>query len=229
MKEKILVIDDNIDILLLISKILSDYEVFTSDNSLQGMEIWQKENPDLVLLDIELKEGTGYEVLTDIKQVINKLDTLVIFLSARSNSTAKVMAYNLGAINYIEKPFDKAEIRAIVARTLKFKKVFQQKINLSEVELDLEKRFVSYEDEKVFFTDSEFLIFKKLFSHPEVVFSRDDLMDALGKSAEGASDRRVDTLISQIRRKLNNFPIKIESVYKRGYRVLEENQSQKAA
>lgn len=119
MKKKILVIDDEVNIALLLENFLSDeYEVAVLNNGLDALEWLESNLPDLVICDIQMPGLDGYEFLTKFRQRGFTRHTPVIMLSAKAESKERIKAYKLGAQDYVTKPFNPEELEEVVKKNL---------------------------------------------------------------------------------------------------------------
>ena len=171
-------------------------------------------NPaDLVLLDIMLPKKDGFEV---IKEMGGKVP--VIFLTAKSGVDDRVRGLNLGADDYIVKPFSMLELQARVASVLRRTKKMEDVFILGDVRVDVSSREVYYNGRLVTFAPQELLLIEALIKNRNIVLSRDQLLDiAWGRDFLG-TDRTVDVHISHIRKKLGWEKV-IKTVYRLGYRL----------
>ncbi|UAM96753.1 response regulator [Polaribacter litorisediminis] len=119
MKKKILVVDDEISICMLLQNFLSqDYEVVTLYNAMEAMA-WLEENlPDLIISDIQMPEMDGYDFLTKVRQKGFTKHTPVVMLSGRAESKERIKCYRLGAQDYLTKPFNPEELEELVKKNL---------------------------------------------------------------------------------------------------------------
>jgi len=168
---------------------------------------------DLILLDIMLPKLDGFQVIKEIRGEIP-----VIFLTAKGVVQDRVKGLQLGADDYIVKPFDMLELQArietVLRRTNKGDKVF----TLGDVEVDLISRQVFYKDELVDFAPQEFLLIEALVKNRNIALSRDKLLETAWGYDYGGNTRTVDVHIHNIRKKLHWENI-IKTVYKLGYRL----------
>lgn len=119
MKKKILVVDDEISICLLLENFLSqDYEVVSINNGLKALEWLENNLPDLILSDIQMPEMDGYEFLSNVRSRGFTKHTPFIMLSARSESKERIKCYKLGAQDYLTKPFNPEELEELVKKNL---------------------------------------------------------------------------------------------------------------
>ena len=221
---KILIVDDNDQIIKLLSLFFKDkYELVVANSGQTAINIWRKEKPDIIILDIMLPDFSGYEVCAIAKSDITLKDIPIIFLSAKSGHDAREKGYKLGAVNYIEKPFRKGELLAIVKSTLKMVKVTHEQYKILEVE-DIVLNTDTYEaylqGNQVELTNQEFKILYAFLIKKDRVISREDILIAIGKEGDDVSDRTIDSHISHIRKKIMKSILKIKAVYGTGYKIV---------
>jgi len=222
-RKDILVVDDEARLVSLVETYLtqSGYGVITASNGAEALAIAQRENPELIILDLMMPVMDGYEFLRAYRA---KRDTPIIILTARVDSDDKLAGFELGADDYITKPFRPRELMARVKAVLRRagKTGPQARVlHAADVTLDRENHLVQVADHYVDLTPSEFELLSALMSEPGRVFSRLDLLDLLqGVRLEGY-ERAVDLHIKNLRAKIEpvpHAPRYIETVYGTGYR-----------
>lgn len=223
MSKTILVVDDEERIVSLIKAYLTQdgYRVVTAENGRSALFVARHENPDLILLDVMMPELDGYEFM---RLYGKERNTPVILLTAKIEETDKVLGLELGADDYVTKPFSPRElvarVRAVLRRMNKAEEN-QAVLRVGEVMLDRNGRIARRADLTIDLTPSEFDLLTILMSHPGRAFSRADLLDRLqGIAVEGA-ERTIDVHIRNLRSKLEPDPANpryIETVYGIGYR-----------
>ncbi|MCR4429717.1 MAG: response regulator transcription factor [Tepidanaerobacteraceae bacterium] len=230
-KYKILVVDDEIKILNLIKNYLENegFEVITADDGKKAMELFCAEKPDLVVLDIMMPEIGGYDIC---RKICSSSATPVIMLTAKSEEVDKILGLELGADDYITKPFSLRELAArirVVLRRLKRQgsqqDSGQDKEDILEylgLKLDLRKKTAFLDGRPLSLTPTEFKILAMLMGSPGVVFSRLQILEEiLGEYYEGY-ERSLDTHMSNLRKKLEDDPANpryIKTVYGMGYKI----------
>lgn len=220
--DKILLIEDNADYQYLIQNALgTDYKVFVASNGKQGIELAKEHRPDLVLLDIQLGEMDGFEVCHLLKSQKETIDTPVIFLSSRQDSHSKVMGFDLGAEDYIQKPFDSEELKARVGLRIRQARVRREGMKdyeLNGLRIDFVGHRVYIQNKEVPFSALEFKLLSYFVRHPERVLTRENILNNVWGVDTYVTDRVVDSHIRSIRKKLGNYKDHIESIYGEGYR-----------
>jgi DNA-binding response OmpR family regulator len=219
----ILVVDDTVSITRLLKEYLSEhgFRVVTARNGREALFTARHEKPDLVLLDIMMPEMDGYEFIRCFRRERN---TPVIMLTARLEEVDKVIGLELGADDYVTKPFGMAElvarIRAVLRRAYEDAPATEI-LRVGEVALNKSTRIVTIGTRKIQLTPSEFDLLAIMIAVPGQVFSRADLLERLkGDSFENV-ERTVDTHIRNLRSKIEPNPGEpqyILTVFGSGYR-----------
>jgi len=167
---------------------------------------------DLILLDIMMPKMDGFQIIQELE------DVPVIFLTARGAVDDRVKGLNLGAYDYIVKPFDMMELQARVESVLRRTQKVDNNFCLGDVKVDLSGRQVFYKDQLVELTPQEFTLIEVLIKNRNIALSREKLLDvAWGFDFDGGT-RTVDMHIYHIRKKLS-WESRIKTVYKLGYRL----------
>ncbi|MGE5604777.1 MAG: response regulator transcription factor [Bacteroidota bacterium] len=223
---KILVIEDELKILQIIEAYLKKegYQVFTATDGLYGLEQTKQLNPDLVILDLMLPRLSGEQFLTEVRQIS---DVPVIILSAKTSEDERIFGLNIGADDYLTKPFSPRELVARVqaqlrrARVAKAAQTRNYSFNQGNLVIDPVKHEVYLEKQPVNLTPTEFKILILLSQAPGQVFSRGQLLEHVqGYTFEGY-DRTIDSHIKNLRQKIEANPEKpkyILTVFGVGYK-----------
>lgn len=226
MSKRILVVDDKANVRRLLQEYLAEqgYTVTTAENGKLALFAARQEPPDLILLDIMMPEMDGYTFLQQYRQ---EAQTPIIFLTAKLEETDKVIGLELGADDYITKPFSMREllarIRAVLRRTGEATSTADV-LRVANVVLDKSSRQVMVGDQAVKLTPSEFDLLAALMRAPGRVFARQDLLEHLpGEVFEGA-ERSIDVHIRHLRKKIEPDPQNpryVETVFGVGYRFAQ--------
>jgi DNA-binding response OmpR family regulator len=220
--EKILAIEDNKDYQFLIQAALGqEFRVTCADSGKQGVEIAREFKPDLILLDISLGEVDGFEVCHLLKGQRETANTPIIFLSSRNDAHSKVMGFDLGADDYVEKPFDAEELRARVKVRIRQSNARKENVSMFEIQglrIDFLGHRVFIEDKEVAFSALEFKLLSYFVRNPDRVLSRERILNNVWGVDTFVTDRVVDSHIRSIRKKLGPYKDHIESIYGEGYR-----------
>lgn len=225
-KGKILIIEDDRDIVDLLTFNLQeeDYETLEAFDGREGLTQAIRVQPDLIILDIMLPEMDGFEVCRELKTDKKTAGIPIIMLSARSQETDKVVGLELGADDYVTKPFSPREliarIRAILRRH-RSAEPFTPKITHGLLTLDSLKHKVTIEGETIDLTTTEFKLLECMAAKPGQVLSRDRILDAISGDDAIVCDRTVDAHVKSLRRKLGPCKDYIETVRGIGYRFKE--------
>ena len=224
-KGKILIVEDDRDIAGMVEYNLIEegYETISAFNGEDGVRLAKKERPDLIILDIMLPIIDGFEVCKILKKEQITSDIPVIILSAKSQETDKVVGLELGADDYITKPFSPREliarIRAILRRGRALN--FSSCIERGDIVIDSTKHKVIVGQKAVSLTFTEFRLLEFLARRPGMVFSRDQILDGVIGDDSLVCDRTVDAHVKSLRKKLGKAKECIETIRGAGYRFKE--------
>ncbi len=224
MPQTILIIDDEKRLVSLVQSYLvqEGYRVFTAYNGKDALPIAQKEKPDLIILDIMMPEMNGYEFMRAHR---SESDTPIIMLTAKVEDDDKVIGLELGADDYVTKPFKPRELMARVRNVLRRAGKNEPKgktLKVGDINLDRDSREVYVSGRSVDLTPSEFDLLAALMSTPGKVFSRLDLLDVIQGVRYEGYERTIDTHIKNLRAKIEVDPRKphyVETMYGVGYRL----------
>lgn len=194
-------------------------------NGQEALDLLPKVNPELILLDIMMPGMDGYDVL---KKVREDLLTPVIMLTARGDDVDKILGLEMGADDYLAKPFNPRELEARIKAILRRVELTQQKADqASRIEFDgfcIDKDSYSFycDDLLIDLTNTEFEIMSALIEQPSSVIDKSEIsMRALGKRL-GAYDRSIDMHMSNLRKKLGDAGNQIITVRGKGYRLVNQ-------
>lgn len=224
-KGKILIIEDDKDIVEMLKYNLMEegYDIITALNGEDGIALARKERPNIIILDIMLPIIDGFEVCRMIKNDDITADIPIIILSAKSQETDKIVGLELGADDYVTKPFSPREliarIRAILRREQGQR--LSNRIKRGDIVIDSTKHKVTVRAEEISLTFTEFKLLEFMARRPGVVFSRADILDAVSGEDAIVYDRTVDAHIKSLRHKLGYAKNYIETVRGAGYRFKE--------
>jgi DNA-binding response OmpR family regulator len=228
MPKKILVIEDDPGILLSIKDEFESegYAVCEADDGEKGLVLAKREKPDLIILDIMLPKVSGYEVCKRLR--MDGYTTPIIMLTVKDKEIDKVLGLELGADDYVTKPFS---LRELLARTSAiFRRTENRPKDLTtysfgRIELDFKKYEATRKGKELVLTPLEFQILRLFVQRKGEVLSRNDLLDGVwGKDNLTVSERTVDSHIANIRKKIEDDPSKPEhiiSVRGVGYKFLD--------
>ena len=207
--QKIMIVEDDEIIASSIKKHLEkwNYDVFVVNDFENVLEDFRNYEPLLILLDISLPYYNGYYWCQEIRK---ESEVPIIFISSTSENMNIVMAMNMGADDFINKPFDltvlTAKLQAILRRTYSFNKT-QNVLNYQSLTLDLLKGVISYHEDSIELTKTELKIMQILFEHAGQIVSRDTIMEALWQSEAFVDDNTLSVNINRLRKKLDAFSL----------------------
>ena len=225
--QKIMIVEDDEIIASSIKKHLEkwNYDVFVVNDFENVLEEFRHYEPLLILLDISLPYYNGYYWCQEIRK---ESEVPIIFISSTSENMNIVMAMNMGADDFINKPFDltvlTAKLQAILRRTYSFNKT-QNVLNYHSLTLDLLKGVISYHEDSIELTKTELKIMQILFEHAGQIVSRDTIMEALWQSEAFVDDNTLSVNINRLRKKLDAFslPQLIHTKKGTGYQLYYED------
>ncbi|MBC8333963.1 MAG: response regulator transcription factor [Anaerolineales bacterium] len=233
MTKTILVVDDSASVRTLVRDYLTEQglRVVTADNGQNALFTARQEKPDLILLDIMMPEMDGYQFVTAYRK---ESETPIILLTAKLEETDKVLGLELGADDYVTKPFGMRELLArirAVLRRVGADSLQPAALKAGDISLDHETRQVRVDGNSVNLTPSEFDLLATFMTSPGRVFSRADLLIKLqGTTFEGV-ERTIDVHVRNLRTKIEPDPSEpryIETVFGVGYRFSDSANQQNA-
>jgi len=223
MNPYILVVEDDLEFQNYLAQILTEnrYRVKCASKGIQALEMVEDNPPDLVLLDLELPDMQGEGVCQEI--IKNYPGLPVVMLTAKSSLTEKVNGLNLGADDYITKPFIPEEFLARVKARLKSKMNHQPVLSVGDLELDTQKIEVRRGNKKITLSPQEFKLLEYLIQNKGIVLSREMILNRIWSGALDVETRVVDVYIGYLRKKIDsNYTQKlIHSTRGFGYSIQE--------
>ena len=204
----ILIIEDEKNILDFMSRTLkaNGYKTTTVTSGKAGLSIINSQCPDLILLDLGLPDMDGNDIIASVREWTS---CPIIVISARTGEHDKVAALDLGADDYISKPFSLREVlvrvRAVLRRTSEHQGSEPAVLRYQGLEMNLDKKTVSIDGEEVSFTKTEFELLHLLLEEKGRVFSRQELIDKVWPKDVLVLDRTVDVNITRLRKKIGRF------------------------
>jgi len=225
----ILVVDDEAKIVQLVQDYLEDagFQVRAARDGKSALALARLENPDMIVLDLGLPEMDGLDVTRELRKSSN---APIIMLTARSEETDKLVGLELGADDYMTKPFSPKElvarVRAVFRRMESYSQPESEIIHAADLTLDLPRMQVYASDRQIDeLTPSEFELLAALARQPGRVFTRSQLLDILHGIAFESYERAIDAHIKNIRRKIEPNPREpryIQTVYGVGYKFSDK-------
>jgi len=226
MNEIIAIVDDEADILELVSLHLkrSGFKVETFMDGKSFYTYLEKNNPDLTILDLMLPDADGLDICRDIRKNNRHNNMPIVMLTARGDETDTILGLELGADDYVTKPFSPKELVARVKAVLRRGITSDDTTHLNianEVFIDSEKYQITYHDDVIPMTPTEFRILKILTERKGMVFSRDQILDKLWGNEKAVLDRTIDVHIKHIREKLGEAGKYVMNLRGIGYKIEE--------
>jgi two-component system alkaline phosphatase synthesis response regulator PhoP len=210
---KILVVDDDLDIIEILKYNLnkSGYLVKSAINGIEAIKRAKKFIPNIILMDVMMPEMSGIEACSEIKQIDELSETMIIFLSARSEDYTQISAYDAGADDYISKPIKpKILLKKIsnIAKKIKSNKNMPIVLDLGSIKINREEYLVTQNKNEIMLPRKEFELLFLLASKPEKVFTRDEIMNKVWGTQVVVGDRTIDVHIRKLREKIGDKHIK---------------------
>ncbi|HZH68012.1 MAG TPA: response regulator transcription factor [Chitinophagales bacterium] len=222
---KILIVDDEQDVLEFLSYNLSKegFEVFQADNGKAGIEVAKKEDPDIILLDVMMPEMDGIETSRTLREMPQFENTIIAFLTARTEDYSQIAGFETGADDYISKPI---KPRVLISRLKALLRRYESKeekktiIDVGNLQIDRERYVIVFNGVDMSVPRKEFELLYLLASKPGKVFKREEILNEIWGRDVIVGDRTIDVHIRKIREKLGDELIK--TVKGIGYKFEEQ-------
>jgi DNA-binding response OmpR family regulator len=213
--KKILLIEDDTDLFALLKYNLEKegYSLTGSQTGRGALELCRQARPDLILLDIMLPDSDGLDICKRIRQDPELSATPVIFLTARASETDRIVGLELGANDYVVKPFFVRELVARIKLQFRSQAPAPRMLQSGGLELDVSSRQVRLDGLPLALTATEFRLLEFLMSRPGVVFSREQLLNAVWGQDRAITDRAVDVYVLRLRQKIEREPAAPELIH----------------
>ena len=210
---KILVVDDEEDILEFLSYNLraEGYDVIVADNGILAIELAKQEQPSLIILDVQMPDMDGITTCEKIREIPYLKETVITFLTARSEYYSQIAGFEAGADDYITKPIRPKVLVSRVKALLKRRGITMDTnaiIELGDIVIDKEKHLTTYKGQQVIFAKKEFKLLKLLISKPGKVFTREEILEKVWGTDIVVGDRTIDVHIRKLREKLADHYVK---------------------
>jgi DNA-binding response OmpR family regulator len=223
---KIIVIDDDINLNFLIAKVLTKngYQVFQCYNANSAYDVLDKNYIDLIITDIMMPGIDGYKFTESLRS--EKIDIPILMITAKEEFKDKVMGFNAGADDYLVKPINLEELLLRVGAILRRAKINnEKKVAIGTTVLDYNTFTVETGNEKIELPQKEFNILFKLFSYPNQIFTRTQLMNEFWGMLSESDERTIDVHINRLRDKFKDNPnFEIITVRGLGYKVVKKDE-----
>ena len=217
-KFKILLVDDEIDILEFISYNLEKegYQVYTATNGADAIKMAEKKQPHLILLDVMMPEMDGIAACEEIRKIPSLNNTLIAFLTARGEDYSQIAGFEAGADDYITKPVRPkvllSRVKALLKRTGESGHVSYTEdsgtLSIGNLIIDKERYLIRLEDEEMILPRKEFELLSLLVSKPSKVFTREEIYSSVWGENVVVGDRTIDVHIRKLREKIGSDHIK---------------------
>ena len=232
MSAKVLVVDDDLRLRTLVKEYLEGYgfAVVLRPDGNDIARALARENPDMVILDVMMPGKDGLAVLRDLRAVST---VPVIMLTAKGEDADRIVGLEMGADDYLPKPFNPREllarIRAVLRReagaALAAAPEEPREVRVGRLRLDMERRLLGFGDQEMELSATEFKLMEALMTRPQVVFTRDQLLGLARGRDSAPFERSVDVHVSNLRAKLKGLGLDggiIATVWGVGYKLMEE-------
>jgi phosphate regulon transcriptional regulator PhoB len=228
---KILIIDDEQDILDLLSYNLEreGYDILTAKDGLKGKELANSSNPDLIILDLMLPEIDGLALCRILRSDPKTAPIPILMLTAKSEELDKVIGLEMGADDYVTKPFSVREIVARVKallRRAKGEETTKDSYSFASLSIDMSTHEVNVDGKKVKLSPLEFRLLKFFVTHLDRVYSRDQLLDRVWGDDAYVEPRTVDVHVRRLREKIEPEGALIKTVRGAGYRFSPDKEGE---
>lgn len=206
--KKIVLIEDDSDLYSLLKYNLEKegFQMAGSQTGKGAIDLCRRERPDLILLDIMLPDSDGLDICKGIRSHPELAHIPVIFLTARATETDRILGLELGANDYIVKPFFVRELIARIKIQFRNQSSPQRFLRAAGLEVDRESLRVRLNETPLQLTATEFKLLEFLMSRPGIVFSREQLLDSVWGHDRAVTDRTVDVYILRLRQKIEDDP-----------------------
>ena len=221
---KILLVDDEQDILEIVGYNLSQegYQIVTASNGKEAIAKAKKEHPHLIIMDVMMPEMDGMEACENIRKIPELQDTIITFLTARSEDYSQVAGFDAGADDYIAKPIKPkvlvSKVQALLRRLKGVEGVSNSStLNVGNIEINREEYKIVNEGKEIILPRKEFELFYLLATKPGKVFTREEILDKVWGNEVVVGGRTIDVHIRKLREKIgDNFFKTIKGV---GYKI----------
>ncbi|MGL6065221.1 MAG: response regulator transcription factor [Fusobacteriaceae bacterium] len=218
MKKKILIIEDERDLAKILTDFLKseNFEVINSYDGDEGLDVFYTEKPDIIILDINLPKKNGWEVCSEIKENSN---IPIIMMTARNSEFDELQGLELGADDYITKPFSLKILLARIKKTLKIdgSGIYSYK----DFQFDMRLQVLFIRGEKIDISGRESQLLEYFVRNKKIVLTREKILNEIWGFDFYGDDRVVDTLVKRIRKKMLEYSLNIKTIRGVGY-IFEE-------
>lgn len=219
-EKKILLVDDEIDILEFVSYNLEreGFKVYTAQNGKDAIRIAEKKNPDLIILDVMMPEMDGIITCEELRKIPSLKNTVIAFLTARGEDYSQIAGFEAGADDYITKPIRPKVLISRVKALLKRSTIIEDEektttntnntITIGGITIDRERYMISVDEKEMILPRKEFELLSLLASKPGKVFTREEIYASVWGEQVVVGDRTIDVHIRKLREKIGENHIK---------------------
>lgn len=224
---KVLIVEDEESMRILMEvKLKKDYEIFTANNGKEALKILENVKIDLMLVDVMMPEMNGYELIRTLRA--NKNEIPAIMITAKTAMADKLKGFESGIDDYMTKPVDFDELKARIKVLLRRSKINKEKeIRIGEVTINSETFSVRKGKEILYLPKKEFLLLYQLLSYPEIIFTKEQLLDEVWGIDSESDATTIRTHMNRLRNKVEKFTeFEIHTIRGVGYKgEIKENEN----
>lgn len=219
---RILLVDDEPDILEFVGYNLkrSEYQVYTASNGREAISVAKELTPHLIILDVMMPEMDGIETCAELRKILSLTDTIIIFLTARSEDYSQLAGFEAGADDYISKPIKPglltSKVKALLRRWAGQEQEKENLIKAGNITIDKERYLIIKADQEVVLPKKEFELLTLLANKPNKVFSREEIFAKVWGNNVVVGDRTIDVHVRKLREKIG--PEYIKTIKGVGYK-----------
>lgn len=216
---RILICDDEQPIIDLLKLYLHDetYSIFEANDGVQALDMLKKEDIDIILLDIMMPKLNGLDL---IKQIRDGFDKPILIISARTSLSDRLLAYDIGADDYITKPFEPLEVLAKVKARLRSVSLHESSISVGDITLNLDSCMLKVKDETYELSNVEFKVLRLFMQNAGRVFAKSQIYEAGWEAEYFYDDNSIHVIINRLRSKVGAD--RIQTIRGLGYRFCKE-------
>lgn len=223
---RVLLVEDNPETRILVKACLDSIDVVEAESLEAGRTSFAAQNFDLLILDLELPDGNGTKFLAELQANEKTKNIPVFILTGKRDTMEKILAFSVGADDFITKPFDPLELKARVQAKLRKIDVNlkqAEEIFYGDVKINIPKQRVWLKGatDPLSLTSIEYRLLLQFVRNPDRIISREKFLDEVWGTKVNVTDRTVDTHIGHLRKKLRGTNLQIETVVGEGYRLKE--------
>lgn len=226
MKPKLLIVDDEPQIRMLLGEFLSEqFDVNFAANGKEALQNTKTCRPDIILMDIMMPEMDGLDTCRVLRESDETRHIPLLMLTAANTSQERIRAFNLGADDFISKPFEVDELlsrlKSKIRRMNELRNIPRDETVIGNLSMDLRSREVKINEGLVDLSPVEYGILKLLIARVDEVVTRKEIMKEVWEDGR-KSDRLIDAHVTSLRKKISNFSGAMQTVYGEGYRLKQE-------